>query len=763
MPLHQKNRLDEPSAEDVEPLLSQFGLDDASAESDQWLELARQAARIEPLRRLGRYELLQEVSRGGQGIIYRARNVETGFIVAIKRLVSGAMASPNSQRRLERELESIASLKHCGIVEALGLEIVEGQPVLAMTWIDGISITEWAKGGTNGRRSPREIVAMLRNICHALQHAHQRGVIHRDLKPSNILVDASAQPHLLDFGLAKLATAHHEPALTQSEQFIGTLRYAPPEQLAGRANEVDVRSDVFSLGVIAYQMLTGRAPFPSSASAAEALQAVDATRVPRPSAAHPQIDRELDTIILKAMALEPEHRYQSVDALDADLSHWEKGEPILARGQTTAYLLKKLIRRHKVGFGAGVAIALLVITGGIFATIMAAKLETSRREEHQARLTAEKVSAFLHSIIAASDPVANPNVDVTARQLLNRAAERLTAAAATELAGQPAVQASLHHTIGVSYMNLGALDVANDHLTTALSLREDALGDVHDDVVATRSMLATLRYLQRQFPEAETFCRAALEAARTLHGESHVTVAQELNNLAAIRRSQGSVDEAETLFRQALEMRRSLLGENHPDVAETLNNLGNIARLRGNLPGAEELCRQVLDIRRQSFGDRHVLVAQAMGNLGVVVGAQGRVDESEDLMTQAIATYRALQGDDHPNIGVTAASLGQVFLNAQRYASAEPVLREALRIRRLTEPPGQRIDILVVHWTTALVKLQRFNEAEPELTQVYDRLMQSAGLSDTWTRAALLLLIELNEGKGNLEEAERYRALLTTD
>jgi tetratricopeptide (TPR) repeat protein len=757
---------DDPSGLNDEPLsavLTMFGLDDQSAASDRWLELVREAARVEPLRRLGRFELLHEVCRGGQGIIYRARDMETGQIVAVKRLVSGPLASPTSQRRIERELETIAILKHDGIVEALGLEVVEGQPLLAMKWIDGVSITHWARRGEAGRRSPRDIVAMLRKVCQALQHAHQRGVIHRDLKPSNILVDANGQPHLLDFGLAKFAASKGEPTLTISEQFIGTLRYASPEQLAGSTNEVDVRSDVFSLGVIAYQMLTGRLPFHASATASEALEAIRNTRVQRPSELQPQIDRDLDIIVLKALSPEPQLRYQSVDALDADLERHQKGEPILARAQSTAYLVRKLIRRHKVGFTLGVVVAVLVIGGGIVAAVLAAQLDAARKQEHQARLTAEKISAFLHDIIAAADPVANPETGVTARDLLDRAAERLGAASAADLAGQPAVEAALHHTIGVSFMNLGIYDAADDHLSRALRLRMNHYGDLHDDVAETQSMLATLRYHQRRFPEAEAMCRSALRTAQSLHGDSHIMVARQVNDLAAIRRAQGALDDAESLFRQSLTMRRDLLGGEHPDVAETLNNLANILRLRGDLPAAEQMCRQALEIRQRTFGERHFLVAQTMGNLGVVVGSQGRIRECEELMRKSLAMHRELLGSDHPSVQITAASLGKILLLAKEYSKAEPLLRDAVRIGELTADAAasSRTRGLKLHWLTALVKLGRFDEAEPLLRQVYESATadSSPEAGAEQKQSALSLLIELNEAQGDDDEAQRYRAL----
>lgn len=748
----------------ADPMLTAFGLDDAALEHEpeQWLQWVRQAERAEPLCRLGRFELLTEISRGGQGIVYRARDLSSGRTVAVKRLLHGPLASAASEMRLERELQAVSALKHAGIVAALGLDIAEGQSVLAMEWIDGVSITRWASGGiddSNKPKSAREIVAMLRAVCHALQHAHQRGVIHRDLKPSNILVDANNQPHILDFGVAKIVSENFTPGglshaeakaganagffepLTIGDQFIGTPAYAAPEQLAGQADQIGLRSDVYSLGVIAYEMLTGRKPYPQSDSAAETLRLLEDADVKRPSLFDSGIDHDLDLIILKAFVREPEQRYQSVDALDSDLARWQCGAPILARGPGTLYLLRKLLRRHRVGVAFSITIALLVLVGGIVATVLAARLEHARQQEHESRVAAEQINTFLHDFLAASDPVSNPNTEITAAQLLDRAAARLDES--TELEGQPRVRAALLHTIGYSYMNLGKFELAERLLTEALALRERHQRAPDPELIESLSALVTLRYHQHRFPEAEPLAVQSLETSRAAFGPKHKVVARELNNLAAIRRAQNNLESAEALLREAIEMRISLLGPDHPDVAESLNNLGNVLRMRGDLAGAEQLCRQALEIRRRHFGDRHLLVAQSLSNIGVLLGSQGRIAESTDLLGESLDVMRDVLGPDHFSVGTTAGNLGQMLYSAAKFETAEPLLREAVRIRMAIARDDERTVALRVFLARCLAKLDRADEALALMRDLHRDLTTRAGADHSWLKDIEQFIAEL--------------------
>jgi serine/threonine protein kinase len=313
------------------------------------MDRVREAETPATLGCIGPYELIEEVSRGGQGIVYRARQPGTKREIAVKRLLAGSFATPAMLRRFEREVELAASLSHPNIVTVFGIEIIDGQPLLAMEWIDGVPIDEWATSGESGRRSPKQIASMMHDVCDAVRHAHQHGVIHRDLKPSNILVDRSGVPHVLDFGLARPIGTEADGGLTVTltEQFVGTPAYASPEHLRSGTSAIDIRADVYSLGLVLYNALTGRLPYDVSGDLPDVFHRIEHAEPIRPSSVAPSLDREIEAIVLKALVKEKERRYQSVDLLAEDLRRYLHDEPILARPPSTFYQLGKFAKRNK--------------------------------------------------------------------------------------------------------------------------------------------------------------------------------------------------------------------------------------------------------------------------------------------------------------------------------------------------------------------------------------------------------------------------------
>lgn len=392
-----------------------FGVD---APDDLWLERLRLAETPAVLGRIGAYELEEEVSRGGQGIVFRARQPGTNRRIALKRMLAGSFATEGMHRRFEREVEAAALLNHPNIVTVYGVETIDETPVFAMEWVDGVPATEWAAG-----RAPEEVLELFLRICDAVRHAHSRGVLHRDLKPSNILVDEAGQPHVLDFGLAKHCPLGDDDALgsvSKSAEVFGTPAYASPEQLRGSATRLDARTDVYSLGVLLYELLVAKSPYGEWDSVADLLRRVGERRPPRVSASDPRLDARLDTIVRTAMASDVADRYGSVNLLGADVRSYLSGDPIAAAPLSTLALATRLIAKNPVVSALGAAVAVLSVCFGIYAQVQSERLrgrvveaEAARddafeRERRTAALLAFTPDCLLPTAGAISPLVAKP-------------------------------------------------------------------------------------------------------------------------------------------------------------------------------------------------------------------------------------------------------------------------------------------------------------------------------------------------------------------
>lgn len=376
-------------------LTTVFGFDDTS---ETWLDCARRAVQPPPpLGQLGDYVLLEEIGRGGQGSVYRAIQPGTDRTVAVKRLGAGIMLSGRDREQFTREVHAITRLAHPNVVTVHAAEIVESHPIIVMEYVDGVAIDRWAEGvsdGQGGIRTPtlEQILTTFAQVCDAVAHAHQRGVIHRDIKPSNILVGADGAPHVLDFGIAKLADdLQNNGTMTihSSTGFAGTPLYSSPEQLDGRADRIDTRSDVFSLGVLLYRLLAGQEPFVLGGGLTAMLDRINCGPPHRPSQLKASLNRELDWIALKALESDPDQRYQTVDALATDLRHYLSGKPLLAHPPSKWYLTRKFVRRHRSAVAASTFVVLTLVTGVIVSTASYVRAEQARRAEFAARQHAE--------------------------------------------------------------------------------------------------------------------------------------------------------------------------------------------------------------------------------------------------------------------------------------------------------------------------------------------------------------------------------------
>jgi tetratricopeptide (TPR) repeat protein len=689
------------------------------------------------------YRIEQELHRGGQGVVYRAVEESSGRVVALKCLSASAFPTSRQRRRFEREVELAAGLDHPNIVTVFHSgETPEGTLFFAMEYIDGHPLDVYARdAGLDGAATMR----LFADVAHAVAHAHHRAVIHRDLKPANILVDADGVAHVLDFGIARAVAGdlvHRGVTITEAGEFVGTLAYAAPEQLARGGHSATTSSDVYTLGVILYQLLTDRLPHPLDGSVEEIIGAIVRDDPRRPSALRPGVDTDLDAIVLKCLAKEPERRYASVDALLADVERFLAGRPIEARRGDAWYVLRKTVRRHRVSV-AFAASLLLAITIGVSAlAVLYQREQASHRTAERMRTRAERVERFLHDALAQANPNEAPRPDVTMRDVLAAAAERVGG----DLVADPLVEAAVRHTIGSAYSGLGLFDPAQEHLDRALALREAHLADPSKELVDSLDALGALHLAAGRFPLAVDLMGRAAETAERLYGPLDERTLDVRSNLGVAQRWLGDHEGAEQLQRDVLEARLRIHGKENERVATTYNNLGALFYATKRPAQAEEHYRLGLEIRTRLYGEDHLLVANSLANLAGALRKLGRKDEAEPLLRRVVEIRRRRLPPEHPDLGSALSFLGGLFYDLHRYEESAPLLAEALAIRRRALPPGDgRTANTAAILGVNLLELGRCEEAEPLINSAYRELVAAHGEDGPLSRSLRKHLDRLHE------------------
>ncbi len=646
--------------------------------------------RGEPLRRFGDYELLEEIGRGGMGVVYRARQVSLNRPVAVKMIASGELASPEFVQRFHLEAEATAGLQHPNIVAIHEVGVHKGQHFYSMDYVEGQTLAERV---LNNPVPPELAADYLKTIAEAVHYAHQRGILHRDLKPSNVLIDSLDQPHLTDFGLAKRLTGDSD--LTLTGQVLGSPNYMPPEQALGRRQAATIACDVYSLGAILYFLLTGRPPF-AAESLTEILQQVLHSEPVSPRLLNPTVPRDLETICLKCMSKEPERRYGSVLALAEDLDRFLRGEPVQARPVGVAGKAWRWCRRNPglaslaggslillLALAIGAPIAALRINQERHKAEAARRNETSLRQQAQVEektaqreaFKSQQVAEFLKNMLQGVGPSVARGRDTTLlREILGRTAERV----GKDLAGQPEVEAELRNTIGEVYFALGQFDRAELMHEVALRLRSNVLGK--DDIATAESLhnLAKALCNQGRLAEAERLERNALVIRTRVLGKEHPEVATALSGLGKVLFQQGRRAEAESAYRQALVMRMKLFGEEHLSVAESLDDLASILFVQRKYDESERTSRRAIAMSRNLLGNEQPALVSSLNGLAKTLVAQGKMAEAEPLYRESLTMSRQLWTDGHPSLDQSLNNLIDLLLAEQKYTAAETLCREDL-------------------------------------------------------------------------------------
>ncbi|MEO0650980.1 MAG: serine/threonine-protein kinase [Planctomycetota bacterium] len=749
------------SAEDP---LEAFGLDgeaDTTDGEEPWLgELARALEEPE-LGSVGPYELLDEAGRGGQGTVFKARQTSTGRLIALKRLIDGPFARPAARRRFEREVEVVARLSHPGVISVLGLDEVDDVPILAMPWVEGQRIDTWAAGLTGPGRTERVLRCVLR-LCEALEHAHGHGVLHLDLKPSNILVCEGDRPVVLDFGLAQLDGG--DRSLSRTDVLVGTLEYASPEQLRGSRASLDVRSDVYSLVVVLYQLLCGEPPFDFDGGVGAALAAQEAERYPRPSprlrSVPRLLGRELDAIVAKGLAVDRSHRYSNVAALAADLNAALSGGAVVAHPPSAPYRALVFARANRT-LVTSVALAFVALAAfAIQARVQANRLELEREREAAARAAAdaaelearnEAVSrnimlGFLFNWVFEGPFVVNPETSMTVAEVFDSASKQ----ADRYFAQLPDVEAEFRSRIGGAWKRIGDFDRARAEIERGL----EVVGDDARVRAQLHYELGTLAQAQVDFPTAREHFEQALEGVESMYLEDRLQLYLEFATLlAAAGEFEGSLELYRTALAYAEQERERVI------VIDSRRGIGLVyARMR-YYDAAREMYVAALEEARALETPSLVLESKLVASLADLEQADGHLEQSERYSRESLEIELERYGEGHPLTVAARGDLGDVLTDLGRLEEGRVQLELAVAGSEALREPGSLIT--AIHRTRLCENQLLRGELEglaDAIEEDHRRFSSNLGPESTWALQTENLALALAYLEGRLDKHQALRA-----
>ena len=636
---------------------------------------------------IGPYQIQGVIGQGGMATVYRARRADLENVVALK-LMGGRLHAPHQKARFLREQRFLAHLEHPNIARLMDAGTTDlGQPFFVMEYVEGRPIDVYCE---EEGLSVEQRLHLFEDVCAAVRYAHQNLIVHRDLKPGNILVRSDATVKLLDFGIGKLLATDEPETSSRHTSRLMTPAYAAPEQVQDKP--ISTATDIYSLGVLLYQLLSGRMPYEIGELTPTALERVVCEVVPPdPSVAalsstkpdakqiHKQLTGDLDRICQKALRKEPSQRYESVQQFAEDIRRRLDGLPIIAQQSTWGYRTRKFIGRHRLGFAAAVLI-LCSLIAGLLGTLWQAQVAAQERD--QAQLEAEKaeqVKNFLSELFRIPDRQFGDGAQadtLRAISLLSRGVDRID----HELESQPEIRAEILTTLGGVYTSMGLYEQADSLISKAVEVARKQLDKDSPTLARALNSLGILYQAQNRYDEANRTHREALSIRRRIYGEKHETVAESWDSLAVILDYQGSFEVAYDAYSKALSLRIELLGEVDPRVALVYSNLSTMRFYESKFNEAIAYGEKALDILIQTDSTNNH-VSTAYTNLGVAYQRLGRYEDAISLFLRALSTDSLLFGSEHPTIAVRYNNLATSLEGLSRFEEAECYHKKALEIR----------------------------------------------------------------------------------
>ena len=770
---------------------------------------------------IGPFKLLDKLGEGGFGVVYLAEQSSPVKRRVALKLIKAGMDTKAVIARFEAERQALAIMDHPGIARVYEAGVTEaGRPYFVMEHVQGEPISTYCD---RHRLTTEERLELFKKVCDAVQHAHTKGIIHRDLKPSNILVSVNQsdvpQSKIIDFGIAKATSQQlsEHTVYTQQGQLIGTPEYMSPEQAEMTNVDIDTRTDIYSLGIILYELLAGKLPFDGGslrlAPMNEIQRIIREQDPPRPSTRLSSLDnidastiaasrrsrigeltsklrKELEWIPLKAIRKNRTERYETAKALGDDVERYLRGEALEAGPESRLYRFSKAVRRNKGPVTAAALIVLVLVAGivgmAIIANYAAEQAAIASKNAHTATINMELAQRRSDQLQAVADFQAKQlaEIDVSTmgaslrRRILQDMGIQPSVAAGMDFAGaalelldeqvftrtysaineqfedQPLVRAQLLDSLGVTLIGVGLLEDAEQPLETAVQLRREWLGDEHEDTIRSIGNMGKLLIEQGRLEEAATYCSKALENARSVLGDQDPVTLEAINDMGLVLVYQGRFDEALPYWTDAMEGRRKVLGDRHPETLISIHNMGGLLHATGMYEQARDQFMEVLNVRRELLGDDHADTLISIGSVGSLLASMGLFDEARALQLEALQTSRRTLGNEHPYTLTAINNMGNMLTDQGLFEEAMPYYSEALETRRRVLGDEHPSTLNSINNMGYLLNaLDRHDEALPYYTEALSTSRRVLGAEHPDTLGSINNMGILWYSKGEYEKA----------